>query len=292
MRDVGIKDFATSVMDESRQRLVVVDFWAPWCGPCKQLGPLLEKAVQARKGAVLLAKVNIDENPQLAQQLRVQSVPTVYAFFNGQVVDGFMGAVPESQITAWLDQLVASTGSRAPGDDGLSAALKQAQEWLDSGAIAKAEPVFQAILAQEPENAEAFAGSLRCLMARGETVKASELLAAAPPALAQNKALAGVRSALELARQSAQADGDVAALEKRVQADPNDHAARFDLALALYAAGNHERAVDSLLEIVSRDRAWREEAARKQLVKMFEAFGAADPLTIAARRRLSSILFS
>lgn len=293
IRDVDSQSFAKQVLEESRRRLVVLDVWAPWCGPCKQLVPLLEKLVRSYKGAVLLAKVNIDTNPEIAQQLRVQSVPTVYAFSQGQPIDGFMGALPESQIKAWLDRLVEATGAIPPnGEDyGYGKALEQAAEFLAAGDIDTAQSIYADILKEAPTNAEAFAGSLRCLMAHGDHTLASEILSQAAPELAKDKALEPIRAALELAMQSSKV-GDLSELEKKLASHPADHQARFNLAMAHYAAGSREEAVEQLLEIIRRDRTWQEEAARKQLVKFFEAFGPTDPLTIETRKRLSSILFS
>ncbi len=294
VKDVGLKGFVKDVIEESRHRLVIVDFWAPWCGPCKQLVPMLEKAVRFHKGAVLLAKVNIDEAPEIAQQLRVQSVPTVFAFSQGQPIDGFAGALPESQVQAWIDRLVKATGAHPPGKEngyGLESALKQAADFLTAGQTDMAQAVYADILKQEPKNAAAFAGSLQCLLALGDWKMAEEILAHAPDDLAKDKALDGLRAALELAKQAAQA-GDDGIFRERLANNPDDHEARFGLAMAAYAAGRKDEAVESLLEIVQRDRTWNEEAARKQLVKFFEAFGPSDPLTLSARKRLSSILFS
>lgn len=286
-----IANFMAEVIDGSRQRPVIVDFWAPWCGPCKQLVPLLEKLVRAQKGAVTLAKINIDTNPEIAQQMRVQSVPAVFAFFQGQPVDGFMGALPESQLKAWLDKLLKATGAAAPGA-GLDTALKQAEEFLASGDAATAQSIYADILDMEPTHAVAYAGVLRCLMAQGNATQARALLAQAPEAMAKDKAFAPIRTALELADQAQAAAGSLDAMQAKLQKDPNDHQARFDLAMAHYAAGQNEEAVEALLDIVRRNRAWNEEAARKQLVKLFEAFGPTHPLTIASRKRLSSILFA
>ncbi len=294
VKDVGLKTFVKDVVEESRHRLVIVDFWAPWCGPCKQLVPVLEKAVRFHKGAVVLAKVNIDTNPEIAQQMHVQSVPTVFAFSQGQPIDGFAGALPESQVRAWVDRLVKATGSHLPGQEngyGFASALKQAADFLAARQVDMAQAIYADILKEDPKNAEAFAGSLQCLLALGDHKLAAEIFSQAPPELAKDKKLDSLRAALELARQ-AESVGDTQGLEKKLEEQPSDHQTRFDLAMAFYAVGRREEAVDHLLDIVRRDRAWNEEAARKQLVKLFEAFGPTDPLTIAARKRLSSILFS
>jgi len=291
VKDVDVQSFVKDVIEESRRRLVIVDFWAPWCGPCKQLVPLLEKLVRSKKGAVVLAKVNIDTNPELAQQLRVQSVPTVFAFSQGQPVDGFAGAQPEPQLAAWIDQLIKATGSKAPQAEDYEPALAQAAELLAAGAYQKAESIYADILAESPDTVKAFTGVVRCLIASGAVAEAQDRLDHTPEAFAKAKELVAVRTALELAV-AAQTAGDSVALLAQVKKNPNDHQARFDLALAYFAEDQRENAVDELLELVRLDRKWQEEAARKQLVKFFEAFGPTDPLTLSGRRRLSSILFS
>jgi putative thioredoxin len=292
IKDVSLSTFMADVIEASKQQLVIVDFWATWCGPCKQLTPVLEKLVRAAKGAVRLAKIDIDRNPQIAQQMGVQSVPAVFAFFQGRPVDGFMGALPEAQVKQWIDKLLLATGAAA-GDAGagLETALKQAADFLAAKDIQTAQAIYADILDMEPTNAAAYAGLLRCLLALGDTAQAKQMLAKAPAEMVKDKAFDPVRAALELAEQAGQG-GDAAELEAKLAKDPADPQARFDLALALYAAGKREDAVDHLLEIVRRNRAWNEDGARKQLVKFFEAFGPADPLTIAARKRLSSIMFS
>lgn len=291
VRETDAKSFARDVIEASKDRLVLLDFWAPWCGPCKQLVPLLEKLVRGQGGAVLLAKVNIDANPEIAQQMRVQSVPTVFAFFNGKPVDGFMGAQPESQLKEWIAQLVKATGAQAPGAENYDAALAQAASFLAANDAATARAIYEDILSEAPDNISALAGSLRAAVVMGEARAAEEKLASLPAEIQKDKAFDAVRSALAIAAQARKA-GDVSALEAKLADDENDHQTRFDLALALYAAGNRERAVTEILEIVRRDRKWRNEAARKQLLTFFEAFGPTDPLTVSARKRLSSILFS
>jgi putative thioredoxin len=295
VKDVSLANFMAEVIEASNERPIVVDFWAPWCGPCKQLGPILEKAVRAHKGAVRLAKIDIDKNQQIAQQMGVQSIPAVFAFFRGQPVDGFMGVQPEAQIKAWLDRLVKATGNVAGAGaadaPSVDAALKEAAEFLAAGDTPTAQGIYSSILDLEPSNATAYAGLLRCLIAIGDTDRAKQMLDNAPPDIAKDKSLDSVRTAIELAGQAAQS-GSATELEAKLAQNPADHQARFDLALAHYAAGQKEQAVDQLLEIVRRARSWNEDTARKQLVKLFEAFGPTDPLTISARKRLSSILFS
>lgn len=295
VRDVDLSNFMKDVIEVSKKQLVIVDFWATWCGPCKQLTPILEKLVRSYKGAACLAKVDIDRNPEIAQQMGIQSVPAVFAFFQGRPVDGFMGALPEAQIKAWIDRLIGVTGAAPAGDgDGFNAAvaLKQADEFLSAKDIRMAAAVYADILDAEPTNAEAYAGAIRCLLLENKLAEAKAMLAQASPDIVKHKMLDPIRTAIELADQAAASVGASAELEARLAQNPSDHQARYDMALACYASGRKEEAVDHLLDIVRRDRKWNEEAARKQLVKFFEALGATDPLTIAARKRLSSILFS
>jgi putative thioredoxin len=279
--------FMTDVVDASHDAAVVVDFWAPWCGPCKQLGPLLEKAVREAKGAVRMVKVNIDESPEIAQQMRIQSIPAVYAFKDGRPVDGFVGALPESQIKQFIKRL----GGPA-GPSPIEEALEMAKEAFAAGDPGSAANSYSQILQQEPDNIEATAGLVRCAVARKQFARAHELLDRVPAAQAGHAGIAAARAALELAEAGDKAASGLGALRARLAADPGDHQARLDLATALFAAGEQEAAVDELLDIVKRDRQWNEQAARKQLVKFFEALGPAAPLTLTARRRLSSILFS
>jgi putative thioredoxin len=285
--------FAKDVLDASRDKPVIVDFWAPWCGPCKQLTPALEKVVTAAKGAVKLVKINIDENQALAQQLRIQSIPTVYAFYQGRPVDGFMGALPESQLKEFIAKLMQTTGANGAGDEAaqLAEVLAHAKEALDSGDMMTASQIFSEVLQHDPANPEAIGGMTRCYLKSGDIERAKNTLGTALKEQANHAEIVAARAAIELAEAAKQA-GPVNDLKAKVQANPKDHQARFDLALALYASGEREGAVDALLEIVRRDRKWNEEGARKQLVKFFEALGPMDPLTIDARKRLSSILFS
>jgi putative thioredoxin len=269
---------------------VIVDFWAPWCGPCKQLTPALEKTVQAARGAVRMVKVNIDENQELAAQLRIQSIPAVYAFFKGQPVDGFVGAQSESQVKAFVERLASQAGAEA-GPSPVDQALEQAQAALESGQPAAASALFGQVLQHEPDNDTALAGLIRCHLDAGDAAAAREMFDSLTEDKASAAAFTSIKAALELAEQSAET-GEIPELEARVAAQPNDHQARFELAMALHAAGEREAAVEALIEIIGRDRNWNEEAARHQLLKFFEAWGPKDELTQSARRRLSSLLFS
>lgn len=290
IKDSSFETFEADVLQASMTAPVIVDFWAPWCGPCKQLGPLLEQAVKAARGAVRLVKIDIDKNQDLAMQLQVQSVPTVYAFFQGRPVDGFVGAQPESQVKAFIERLSRAAGTE-PGPDPLEEALDQAQTALDNGQLGAASALFAQVLQHDPDNAKAAAGLIRCRLASGDTAGAKAMYETLPDEARNDPALASVAASLELAEISAES-GDVAELKSRLAADENDHQARFDLAMALYAARDSEGATDALLEIIRRDRGWNDEAARKQLLKFFEAWGPTDPRTLEARRRLSSLLFS
>ena len=294
VKDVTLANFMADVLEASRDRPIIVDFWATWCGPCKQLTPILEKLVRGLKGAVRLAKIDIDKNPEIAQQMGIQSVPAVFAFFRGQPVDGFMGAQPETQLKAWLDRLVKATGAvaAAPQGDQLQMVIDQGNEALAAGDYLAAQSLFHDALEAEPNSTAAYAGLVKVALVAGSVQQARGLYDHAPPEIAKDKAFTAVLSALELAEQAGQASGNLAELRSKLATDANDHQTRFDLAMAYYAAGQREQAVDELLELVRRNRGWNEEAARKQLVKFFEAFGPTDPLTISARKRLSSILFA
>ncbi len=290
IKDSDSAGFAQDVIEASMTAPVIVDFWAPWCGPCKQLTPTLEKTVQAARGAVRMVKVNIDENQDLAAQLRIQSIPAVYAFFKGQPVDGFVGAQSESQIKAFVDRLASQAGTEA-GPSPVDQALEQAQTALEAGQPAAASALFGQVLQHEPDNDTALAGLIRCHLDSGDAAAAREMFDSLTEDKASAVAFASIKAAIELAEQSAEA-GEIPELEARVAAQPNDHQARFDLAMALHAAGEREAAVEALLEIMGRDRSWNEAAARHQLLKFFEAWEPKDELTQSARRRLSSLLFS
>ncbi|MCK0197859.1 thioredoxin [Ancylobacter sp. 6x-1] len=283
--DTTTRTFMKDVVEESRRRPVLVDFWAPWCGPCKQLTPVIEKVVRGAKGKVRLAKMNTDEHPQVAQQLGIQSLPTVYAFVNGQPVDGFMGAQSEKQVQTFIEKLLGG----AVGD--IAEIVESGEAALAEGDLAGAIEIFAAVLGEEPENVRALAGIAKAQLAAGQPEQAKATLASLPDKIALDPAIAAVRAAIEL-EEAAAALGDVGALEAKVAAAPADHQARFDLAVALNARGRKEEAVDQLLTIVKKDRSWNEDGARKQLVQFFEAWGPADPMTLAGRRKLSSILFA
>ena len=289
IKDTTVATFEADVIAGSNEVPVIVDFWAPWCGPCKQLGPQLEKAVLATGGKVRMVKINIDENPEIAQALRIQSIPTVYAFYKGRPLDGFTGAVPESQLRQFVDHIVTQGGGA--GSDPVDDFLAQAAEAAEAGQTDIAIEIYTEILAADPANAPARAGLGRVLLGEGKLAAVQALLAEAPKDVAKHAEIVALRAAAELAEQSAKI-GPHDTLQAKLDADPADHETRLDLAMAYYAEGDRERAVDELLEIVRRDRAWNEEAARKQLVKFFEAFGFTDPLSVSGRRRLSSILFA
>jgi putative thioredoxin len=294
IKESGLATFAADVLEASREVPVIVDFWAPWCGPCKTLGPMLEAAVNAANGAVKMVKVNIDENPEIAQQLRIQSIPTVYAFKNGQPVDGFMGALPESQVKAFVAALAGGEGHAHDhgGPEHTAEVLAVAAQALEAGDIATAAQAYGHVLQDDPGHPEAVAGLARAYLHGGDLERARTTLQMVRPDAAQDQAIRAVEAELQLRQAPAPQSGEVAALRAKVNANPQDHQARFDLANALDAAGDREGAVDQLLELVRRDRKWNEESARKQLVTLFEAMGPTDQRTLDGRRRLSSILFS
>jgi putative thioredoxin len=282
--DTTTAGFRQDVMTESMTRPVLVDFWAPWCGPCKQLTPVLEKAVTAAGGKVKLVKMNIDEHPQIPGQLGIQSIPAVIAFQNGKPVDGFMGALPESQVKAFIERLV---GPVAGGADDL---IREAEAAAAEGDAQGAAAIYAEILAQEPDNLVAIAAMAKLHLDAGDLDGARQILAMVPPDKTGDPALAGVRAAIDVAEQAASL-GDLAELQHRVDADPADHQARFDLALGMAARGDRASATDHLIEIIRRDRTWNDDGGRKQLIQFFEAWGPMDDMTVAGRRKLSAVLF-
>ncbi|WP_025049419.1 thioredoxin [Sulfitobacter mediterraneus] len=290
IKDSDEASFMQDVVEASQTTPIVVDFWAPWCGPCKTLGPQLEAAVKAAKGAVKMVKVNVDEAQMIAGQLQIQSIPTVYAFHKGQPIDGFQGAQPESEIKAFIDRVVKSAGGEAPGDQ-LDEAVAAAEEMLAEGAAADAAQTFAAILGEDPLHAGAYGGMVRSYLALDDLDQAEALLNGAPIEISNAPELEAAHAQLELARQAADA-GPVAELTAAVEASPEDNQARFDLAQALYANGDAEAAVDHLLDIFKRDREWNEGAAKTQLFTIFDALKPNDPVVLNGRRKLSSMIFA
>ena len=286
IKDSNLQNFEADVINASMTTPVLVDFWAPWCGPCKQLTPALEKAVKGANGKVKLVKINIDENPELQQHLRIQSVPTIYAFKGGQPVDGFAGALPDSQIKTFIERIAGPVGPSP-----LEQILDQADQLLASGDLSSAAQAYGAALQEAQDEPRAIGGLARCYVLNKDFERARQTLNLAPPAKQSDPAIASVMAELELA-EGAGDTGEVAALKAKVEANPKDHQARFDLAGALAAEGNRGDAIDELLEIVRQDRTWNEEAARKQLLTLFDALGPTDDLTVNGRRRLSAILFA
>jgi putative thioredoxin len=286
IKDSTTKDFMVDVIEESRKQPVLIDFWAPWCGPCKQLTPILEKAVREAKGKVKLVKINTDEHPAIPGQLGVRSIPHVFVAKDGQLMDGFTGALPESQIKQFIELVAGKSG---PSD--AETLLTEAEAALSAGDAAAAIELFSAVLEHEPESVKAHGGLAQAFLKAGHLEEAKGVLEAVPEDKRSDAAVAAAQAAIDLAEKAA-ALGDLQPLLARIEADPKDHQARFDLALGLAAAGKREEAIDHLMEIVKRDRNWNEDGARKQLVQFFEAWGPMDEATVLGRRKLSAVLFA
>jgi putative thioredoxin len=285
IKNTTTKDFMRDVIEASREVPVLVDFWAPWCGPCRQLTPVLEKAVRAAKGAVKLVKLNIDDHPQIPGQMGVQSIPAVFAFQDGRPVDGFMGALPEGRVKSFIARLIGDESADVAAD------MEGAEAALAAGDVNTAAQAFGEALQKDAENARAAAGLAKCYITTGDLTRAEQTLALVPPAKADSAPVASARASLELARKAADA-GDVESLRAKLEANPKDTQSRFELALALNAKGDRQGALDELLTIIRKDRAFNDDAARKQLLQLFDAWGASDPATISGRQRLSSLLFA
>jgi putative thioredoxin len=289
IKETTTQTFVKDVIEESKRQPVLIDFWAPWCGPCRQLTPVLEKAVRAAKGKVKLVKMNIDEHPAIPGQMGIQSIPAVIAFVGGQPADGFMGAVPESQVNAFIDKL--TKGTPAPGETNITDILTEAETVLAEGDAETAAQIYAEALAIDATHLPAIAGLAKCYVATGAIDQAKQALAMVPESKRNDAAVKAVQAAIDLADQASSL-GPVTELEQKVAANPLDHQARFDLATALNAMGNRREATDHLLEIIKRDRKWNEDGARLQLLQLFEAWGVADEASVDGRKRLSTILFS
>ncbi len=290
IKDTSEATFMVDVVEASQEVPVIVDFWAPWCGPCKTLGPQLEEAVTAAKGAVKMVKVNVDENQMIAGQLQIQSIPTVFAFWQGQPVDGFQGALPGSEIKEFVDRVIEAAGGESPGGQ-LEEAVAAAEEMLAEGAAVDAAQTFAAILEEDPANAAAYGGLVRTHIALDDLDQAEAILNGAPAEISDAPEIEAAHAQLELARQAADA-GPVADLQAQVASDPDNHQARFDLAQALHAAGDVDAAVNELLDLFRRDREWNDGAAKTQLFTIFDALKPNDAVVLNGRRKLSSMIFA
>ena len=289
IKQTTTQTFVKDVVEESRRQPVLIDFWAPWCGPCRQLTPLLEKAVRAAKGKVKLVKMNIDEHPTIPGQMGIQSIPAVIAFVGGQPADGFMGAIPESQVNAFIEKL--TRGVAGAGEPNIAEILNEAATALAEGDASTAAQAYAEVLAHDATNIAALAGLAKCYATTGAIDKAQQTLAMVPESKRNDPAVTAVQASIDLAKQASSL-GPVNELERKVAANPLDHQARFELATALNATGKRREATDQLLEIVRRDRKWNDDGARKQLLQFFEAWGGAEEATVEGRKRLSTILFS
>ena len=289
IKDVSEATFMQDVVEASKEKPVIVDFWAPWCGPCKTLGPQLEEAVNGANGAVTMAKVNIDENQMIAGQMQVQSIPTVFAFFNGQPVDGFQGAISASEIKAFVDRVVAANGGEA--ESGLDSAVLSAEQMFEEGDIESAIETFSAILQEDTNNLKSYIGLIKCHLALGDLDQAEAILNGIPAEISQSPEVEPIHAQIQLAKQALDA-GPINDLQQLVEKNPNDHEARFKLAQALHGSGQVEDAVDQLLELFKRDREWNDEAAKSQLFVIFEALEPNNPIVLNGRRKLSSLIFA
>jgi putative thioredoxin len=289
IKETTTQTFVKDVIEESKRQPVLIDFWAEWCGPCRQLTPILEKAVRAAKGKVKLVKMNIDQHPAIPGQMGIQSIPAVIAFIGGQPADGFMGAIPESQVKAFIEKI--TKGVPAAGEPKVAEILKEAEALLAEGDAGTAAQVYAEVLSLDATNITALAGLAKCYVTTGAVEQAKHTLAMVPDSKRHEPAVKAVQAAIDLAEQ-AKSVGPIGELEQKLAANPLDHQARFDLATALNAEGKRSDATTQLLEIVKRDRKWNDDGARKQLVQFFEAWGGADEATIEGRKRLSTILFS